>query len=165
VERESVKRTDANVKILAANLNRKLSVDVALLERIARRAVEREEGLELGSLEISLVDDAAITRVNEQFLGHAGATDVISFFYGGDAKGELIVSTERAAAQSKQWGSTTAREVALYVVHGILHLKGYRDATASQKKRMRRREKEVMSQLAREFDLEKILKIRDRAGR
>jgi probable rRNA maturation factor len=119
----------------------------------------------LNALEISLVDDAAIARVNEEFLGHAGATDVISFLYESDRRGELIISTERAAAQSKEWGNTVAREIALYVVHGILHLNGYTDTTAPQKKRMRRREKELMSLLAQEFDLEKILKIKGRAGR
>jgi probable rRNA maturation factor len=119
----------------------------------------------LNALEISLVDDAAIARVNEEFLGHAGATDVISFLYESERRGELIISTERAAAQSKEWGNTVAREIALYVVHGILHLNGYTDTTAPQKKRMRRREKELMSLLAQEFDLEKILKIKGRAGR
>jgi probable rRNA maturation factor len=147
-----------------ANQNRAMPVDTALLRRVTRRAMALEN-LNLSSLEIALVDDAAIARVNGEFLGHVGATDVISFLYDGESRGELIISTERAAAQARGWGSTTALEIALYVVHGVLHLHGYKDATASQKRRMRRREKELMSQLARDFDLEKILKITGRAGR
>lgn len=146
------------------NRNRAMRVDISLLERVAGRAVELEKELVLNALEISLVDDVAIARVNEEFLGHEGATDVISFLYESERRGELIISTERAAAQAREWGNTVAREIALYIVHGILHLNGYTDATAPQKKRMRRREKELMSLLAQEFDLEKILKLKGRAG-
>jgi probable rRNA maturation factor len=151
--------TCAHMTIELVNRNRAMPVDGALLRQVARRATALENP-GLSSLEISLVNDAAIARVNEEFLGQVGATDVISFLYASEARGELIISTERAAAQARQWGSTTAREIALYIVHGILHLHGYRDATASQRRRMRRRENELMSQLAREFDLEKILKIK-----
>jgi probable rRNA maturation factor len=146
-----------------------MRVDTALLKRVARRVVELAAARHLHGLEISLVDDAAIARVNKQFLGHTGATDVISFFYPADAtqaaRGELLISTERAAAQSKTWGASFLREIALYIAHGVLHLNGYKDATPQQRRRMSRRQSEIVSTLAREFDLETLRRLKRRAVR
>jgi probable rRNA maturation factor len=147
--------------ILAENRNRRCPVNVPLLKRLARRAVELEyeaSAFWLSELHVTLVDDASIATVNEQFLHHRGPTDVISFLYPSENKdalplGELIISSERARAQGKEWGNDVSTELALYVVHGILHLSGYDDATREEKARMRAREKELLSELSRELSV------------
>ena len=82
---------------------------------------------------IVFVSDAAIRKLNRQFRGKEYATDVLSFparrepFENeGDANlGEVVISIDRAAAQAKQNGLSTANEIEQLVLHGLLHLCGY----------------------------------------
>lgn len=92
-----------------------------------------------------LTDHDGILRVNRDFLGKAEPTDVISFLYGplpGGAEacsGEVVVNVERALEVSGG-GPRCARELALYIAHGLDHLSGASDRTRAQRARMRRRE-------------------------
>jgi probable rRNA maturation factor len=58
--------------------------------------------------------------------------------------GEVIVSYPQAAAQAKQQGQSTERELALLIIHGILHLLGYNDEEPEREEEMRAREKELL---------------------
>ncbi|MBM3887611.1 MAG: rRNA maturation RNase YbeY, partial [Verrucomicrobia bacterium] len=58
--------------------------------------------------------------------------------------GELIVSAERAVHVARQLRRPPAAELALYLVHGLLHLAGYDDGTAMQRRAMRRAESRVL---------------------
>ncbi len=83
-------------------------------------------------LHISLVSDRVIKRLNQKFHAQNKATDVLAFpmeeiINGKWMLGEVIVSVERAKAQAKIFGSRFREEVARYIVHGTLHLLGYRD--------------------------------------
>lgn len=106
-----------------------------------------------------------MAAANEAFVGHAGPTDVITFSYlddpdslfPGDVAVELLVGIEAARRESEtRAGATFASELALYVVHGFLHAAGEDDLTPAPRKRMRRREREVMRVLRTEFDLESL---------
>ncbi|MEO6596528.1 MAG: rRNA maturation RNase YbeY [Planctomycetota bacterium] len=92
-----------------------------------------------------LTDDAEIARLHESYLGDASPTDVISFALDGEA--ELVVSVETAKRTARRCGHTVRAEVALYVVHGILHTTGFNDMRARDRARMRRAEREVMKSL------------------
>jgi probable rRNA maturation factor len=112
---------------------------------------------------VVLVDDPTIHDLNRRFLGHDEPTDVItfplddaagagSFVLPGDGAfrqlGEIYVSCERAAAQSGDWGSDPAREVRFLVVHGVLHLLGWDDATAEDRARMLARQEAILADWA-----------------
>ena len=77
----------------------------------------------LSSVEISLVSDRVIAQVHRRFLNVPGATDVITFPHG-----EIVISVATAARQARQNNEVVAREVARYIVHGLLHLHGHEDA-------------------------------------
>lgn len=79
---------------------------------------------EIQDIEISLVDDATIARLHEDFMGIPGPTDVITFQHG-----EIVVSLDTAARVAAELGRTPADEVLLYGIHGLLHLHGYDDTT------------------------------------
>ena len=88
-------------------------------------------------MSIAYVDDETIRRLNSKYLGRGNATDVLAFDLSdgpeGDGEagllGEVIVSAERAAGEAERRGISPVDEVALYTVHGLLHLLGFDDAT------------------------------------
>jgi probable rRNA maturation factor len=78
----------------------------------------------LPSVEVSVVGTRAMAKVHRDFLAIPGATDVITFPYG-----EILVCAPVAAARAPEFGHTTTLELALYIIHGLLHLSGHDDTT------------------------------------
>ena len=104
-------------------------------------------------LSVVFVTDAEIARINMGFLGHPGPTDVITFQHG-----EIIISTERAVAQAKKFKTDVVQELALYLTHGLLHLTGYDDTTASTRSTMTRRQRWILQRVRKKLDLHQILR-------
>jgi probable rRNA maturation factor len=92
-----------------------------------------------------LTDDREIARVHGEFLGDPTPTDVISFEL--DDTIDLVVSVECARREARRRGNTIRAELALYVVHGLLHACGYDDRNARERARMRRAEQAVLTRL------------------
>ena len=113
------------------------------------------------SCNILFVGDRRMAQMNMDLLGHEGTTDVITFCYfeegmpieKGETRVELIVNPEAAAREGEKRPGGYCREVALYIVHGMLHSAGEDDLEETVRRRMRRRERECMSILENEFDL------------
>jgi probable rRNA maturation factor len=143
------------MNVSVCNRQRLLKVDTGLLKKIAQHTLTLV-GAANDSLSIVLVGDKAIATLNRQYHHTDGPTDVLSFNYG-DETGELIISVEHARSQSKRFRSTPARELILYVIHGVLHLHGYNDFTPHQRLRMRRAERRLLTQIRRRFDLRPLL--------
>jgi len=116
--------------------------------RAAVRAVLSGEGVANASISLALVGDATSERINRQFLNHDGPTDVITFPLGqSPLRGELVIGADTAARVAKQMGHGVGSELALYVIHGVLHLCGYDDKSRSATKLMRERERYYLRQL------------------
>lgn len=102
-----------------------------------------------------------MARANAEFVGHEGTTDVITFSYfddpdslfPGEAAVELIICIDAALREgAAREDSSYSREMVLYLVHGLLHSA---ERTISRRVRgagMRRREREVLAGLEKEFD-------------
>lgn len=142
----------ADITIDISNRQRKVPVDRRHLEAVARAALAAE-GVTAAELSVTVVDDRRIAAVHEEWLDDPTPTDVITFDLGmpGDPtlRGDMILSAETAARQARRLASgrqgwTPPRELAYYLVHGILHLTGYDDLTADDRRRMRARERAVM---------------------
>ncbi len=125
-----------------------LDADPAFLDGLVRRTL-LSEGIEDASISIALVDDATIRVINRRHLDHDWPTDVISFDLSdpGDFSltGELVVSAEMAVATAREAGVAPRSELALYVVHGLLHLCGLDDREIEDAEVMRRREGEILA--------------------
>jgi probable rRNA maturation factor len=145
----------SGASVTVSNRQRRWKVNTRWLTEIARRALGLVEDtrLELG---IVLVNDAAIAKLNAQYHASPGPTDVLSFDYG-EGRGELIISIERAVCQARRFHTTPARELVLYVVHGILHLHGYDDRIPKDQRRMRAAERQLMSELSRSFEFKSLI--------
>ncbi|GIW78628.1 MAG: endoribonuclease YbeY [Gemmatales bacterium] len=118
-------------------------VDRRLMRRCAR-TVLRGEGITEADISLAFVDNETIRRVHEEFLHIDTPTDVLSFDLGKEGNvltGEIIVGAEVADAEAKRLGHGVQEELALYVIHGVLHLCGYDDRTKRDAKKMREKEK------------------------
>ena len=135
----------------------------ALLLRFARRAAEAARLTENGDWELAVTftNDRSMKKYNAELVGHSGTTDVITFsyledredFFPGEVGVELIINPDAAAREGARRGTGYSRELALYLIHGLLHAAGEDDLETAARRRMRRREREVMQLMAREFDI------------
>jgi probable rRNA maturation factor len=125
-----------------------------LLHRVAVHAL-RAEGFTHGHLSVAVVGATAMASLHRRFLGQPGPTDVLSFDLDtnrgrGYVDGEVVlcadVARRRAAARGRSLQAARA-ELALYLVHGILHLAGHDDRTAAASRRMHAREDELLTKL------------------
>jgi probable rRNA maturation factor len=134
-------------------------VDRKALLRIARIVLE-DEDVARSTVGVVLVGNDEMRGINNQSLGHDYPTDVISFSYGAEAveervgtrrrgsglalEGDIVLGAEYAAEMAPEYGWSVGEELSLYLAHGLLHLCGYDDLTPSEKRIMRRREREVL---------------------
>ncbi|SPE55430.1 Endoribonuclease YbeY [Verrucomicrobia bacterium] len=148
------------------NLQNRHSVrrlDLSLLRTIVQAVLqELFPGVEDYELGIYLVSESEITRLNEQFLRHPGPTDVLTFDYREAGKGaetvraEIFVCTDEAATHSRRFHTRWPGEVVRYVVHGLLHLRGYDDQLLPMRRAMQRAESRLLRRLARQFDFNQL---------
>lgn len=127
---------------------RSVSYDRGFLERLAVAAFPRclelakKNNAELASLpgvEISILSARAMAKAHRDFLGIRGATDVITFPYG-----EILVCAPVAAARAPEFGHSTTRELALYIIHGLLHLSGFDDISEPDARAMAAAQQEIL---------------------
>lgn len=120
-------------------------VDVGRLERLARHVLARLEVPTELELAVICVDAGRIKDLNVAHLGGSGPTDVLAFPIDGVVEvtpgvpgmlGDVVVCPRVAAAQAPDHGRTTAGEIDLLVVHGILHLLGHDHAEEDERHRM-----------------------------
>jgi probable rRNA maturation factor len=119
--------------------------------RDVARAVLEGEGVAEAEISLAFVDNPTIHRLNQRYLQHDEPTDVLSFpMSEPNAKklaGELVIGAEVALTQAKERGHDVQAELALYVVHGLLHLCGHDDYDPSDAARMRERERHYLELL------------------
>ena len=124
--------------------------------RKAAAAVLDAEGVqEPCELSVLLTDDEGIHALNREFRNVDKSTDVLSFPMGDtDPRtgrlllGDMVLNTDRAAAQGVEFGHGPEHEISYLTVHSVLHLLGYDHVDEGEMKReMRAREKAVMAVL------------------
>jgi probable rRNA maturation factor len=90
-------------------------------------------------IEVTVLGRSAMSRVHRDFLGEPGPTDAITFPYG-----EVLVCATVAAARAKEFGNTPTRELALYAIHGLLHLAGHDDTAPAPARRMKTAQERIL---------------------
>lgn len=117
-------------------------------------ALARAERIEGGEVALVFVDDSYIRELKGRYLGKHRATDVLAFPLPDDQEvpnggmdkliGEVYVSTERAIDQARRNHVGLSQEIARLIVHGMLHLFGYKDDTRSSRRAMIRRQESFL---------------------
>ena len=91
-----------------------------------------------GDVAVRITSDEEMARLNTAYAGEDHATDVLSFIGSGSHVGDIAISWPATLRQSRQYGHDVKTELALLVVHGLLHLLGWDHATAAERKEMNR---------------------------
>ena len=135
----------------AAVTNRqdRIAVSPARLARSVERAL-RAVGRGAGDVDVLVVDDAAIKRLNRLHRGVGRRTDVLAYPLETPGTpsplvGQIVISAETARRQAHRLGVPLALELDLLVTHGTLHLVGYDDRDPLEADLMHRREREILA--------------------
>ncbi len=144
-------KRSAMPKTALFNRQKAFPIPLPWLRRIAKAALPaclaaskpREDAAlaTLEEVEVSYVSDAEIARVHGEFLDDPTPTDVITFHHG-----EILISAETAARQALDHGQTLEHELALYLIHGLLHLAGWHDEEETEAAEMAHTQESILQQ-------------------
>ena len=101
----------------------------------------------LGNVSYIFCSNQYILELNQQYLNHNYFTDIITFDYCSDNKveGDIFISVDTVLDNSYRFKTNFNDELLRVIIHGVLHLVGFSDKTAKQKKQMRVLEDEALS--------------------
>jgi probable rRNA maturation factor len=145
----SDQKLEALPQIAVRNLQRTVPVSIADLEQFAAKALRaclrlpRRKPTDLTRLSeifVLLVSDRRMASLHRQFLNQTGPTDVLTFQHG-----EIFISVETARKHARTFGNSLARELRLYIVHGLLHLHGFDDRKRADAHRMAKIQKRILT--------------------
>lgn len=106
---------------------------------------------------VRITGDRELRRLNREFLGHDEPTDVLSFPAEEDGYlGDLAISWPAVVRQSAAYGHPEAAELALLLVHGLLHLLGRDHATADEERAMWDETRACLREAAVEIAVERL---------
>lgn len=132
--------------MIEVHFDKGCSVSAAWVRRVVAGTLEAERSrMEIGVL---ITGDRQIRKINKRFLKHDFATDVISFGLDDAGHcGDVVVSVDTARRAAKELKIPFREELARYLVHGTLHLLGYKDKKKKDHERMHRRQEKLLSQV------------------
>jgi probable rRNA maturation factor len=158
------------MSVFASDEQSAVSVDLPRWLRLARLVLAEERAPADAEVSLIFVDEDAISDLNERFLGGVGPTDVLSFPIDDDhvpggrqpdaggrgpgspvdpvdppvVLGDVVICPVVAVRQAPEHAGTVDAELALLVVHGVLHLLNYDHAEEHEAATMQRREVELL---------------------
>lgn len=128
----------------------------AWLRKTARAVLNAEKAGSKAEMGLVITGQRRIRALNKQYLAEDRPTDVLSFPMAGTSAafvtppdgarqlGEVIISYPQALKQAVERGHSVEKEVALLIIHGILHLLSYDHDIPSRKRKMRARETAIL---------------------
>lgn len=138
------------IRVSIASPQELVPIDRGWFRQLVRTVLEGEDVTD-AEISVAFVDNPTIHDLNRRFLNHDEPTDVLSFpLRGPDAStlaGELVIGVEVACDRAAEMGHEVQAELALYVIHGLLHLCGHDDKKPAAAARMRRRERHYLGEL------------------
>ena len=137
----------------ARNLQRRITVSAVGLQRFAQKAAalclqfptsKKTDLQQLDRVSVLIISDRRMAALHRRFMSELGPTDVLTFQHG-----EIFISVETALRNARRFGNALARELELYIVHGLLHLNGFDDRDPAGTRKMRATEKKILHRLRR----------------
>lgn len=129
-----------NISFFSEDINFVLSNEDALSDWIYKTIVN--ENKNLGELSFIFCDDSYLHNINLQYLNHDTYTDIITFDYTevDIISGDIFISIDRVQENAKKFSTSFENELSRVIIHGVLHLIGYKDKSTSEEKIMRSKE-------------------------
>jgi probable rRNA maturation factor len=134
-------------------------VDEEWVKRIAQTVLKDERVVSPYEISLVFTDSETVKQLNRDYRGIDEPTDVLAFYIlpqnevddsfalppdGVTRLGEVIISYPQAVVQAREQGHSPERELALLVIHGILHLLGYDHEEPEEESKMRDKERELL---------------------
>jgi probable rRNA maturation factor len=165
---------DGDVEVFVADEQVEVPIDANRWSRLAREVLATEGVRGHAELSLLFVDAEEIAALNQEFLGHTGPTDVLAFPIDGELVevddvsgphhrgpdrpppdpgdlplllGDVVICPSVALRQAPEHAGTFDDELALLVVHGLLHVLGHDHVQPEETARMRTRERELLEML------------------
>ncbi|MBU0765781.1 MAG: rRNA maturation RNase YbeY [Bacteroidetes bacterium] len=116
-------------------------IDNGQIVRLVKNIVQSENGI-CGEISIILCSDVFLADINRKYLGRDYLTDIITFDYSGEGivSGDLFISFERVSENAVSYNVTAEEELRRVIIHGVLHLLGYKDEAEQEKQKMKEME-------------------------
>ena len=134
------------------------------LQSIAEQALTAQNAGSNAELGLVITSQERIQQLNQSYLGRDEPTDVLAFYMLPDTEetgvdspafitppdgavhlGEVIISHPQAVIQAEEQHHSIKKEIATLIIHGVLHLLGYKDDTPELKHQMSARETEILT--------------------
>jgi len=114
------------------------------------KQVAAKEGKKTGHLHYIFVSDEIILDINKEFLQHDDYTDIVTFDNTVDdtISGEMYISIDSVQSNAKHYLVDFRNEILRVMVHGLLHLCGYKDTTSGEQKKMRAVEDKYLNEFS-----------------
>lgn len=110
------------------------------------RVIVSEKG-SVGEINYIFCNDDYLHKINLEFLQHDTYTDIITFdnCVGNEVNGDIFISVERVIDNAKDFNVTFENELMRVMVHGVLHLLGYKDKSNKEEAIMRSKENDKIN--------------------
>jgi len=141
------------------NLQKNIKINRKFVLEVARKTIRsiKRHHLNKYSVNLIFVNNRYIKRLNKSYLNRNYTTDVIAFAMEEGQRlkdpssckektlGDVYISAEKARTQAKRLGHNIEIEIAILVIHGILHLTGYSDIKRIDRVRMQRKTEKILN--------------------
>ena len=137
------------ISFFSENITYKLK-DKRKIQKWIKLVLEGEKK-KAGDINYIFCDDAYLTEMNIKYLNHDTLTDIITFNYNDESEnainGDIYISIDRVKENSEEYKVLFNTELERVIIHGVLHLLGFKDKTKVDKKNMREKEDNSLSLL------------------
>ena len=143
----------AKVVFLNADTKYRLQHKKEIIQLI--KNVFDQEGKSLNTLAYIFCSDTYLLNINTQFLQHDFYTDIITFDLSdkaGETTGEIYISIDRVNDNAKELHLPEEEEMLRVIIHGALHLCGYKDKKKSEITIMREKEDFYLRLFVKDFN-------------
>lgn len=106
------------------------------------------EDYTIGILNYILTNDNVLVQLNKEYLRHFTLTDIITFDLSEkerELSGDIYISVDRARESAREYKVTLNNEISRLMIHGVLHLMGYKDKSREERELMRQKEEFYLS--------------------
>lgn len=139
--------------ITLKNLQKRIPLSHVSLRKIReaiRICFSSEKLKKPAEITVCFVTDKKIAQMNLKYFGKSAPTDVIAFDISrrrDSILADIIISADTAVINSRIYKTSPLYEVYLYVIHGVLHILGYRDKTPRQRQMMDKKSADILAQI------------------